>query len=74
LVTTTDDLTLLLLAAPTAMLLASLAAVRQPGSCPRRVERLSFGAAACTMRRAQQPPKGGNGIDAAIVARNRDWA
>jgi NAD(P)H-quinone oxidoreductase subunit 5 len=41
----TDNLVLILLAAPAAMLLASLAAVAQPGPRPRRVEALSVGAA-----------------------------
>jgi NAD(P)H-quinone oxidoreductase subunit 5 len=42
---TTDNLTLIMLAAPAAMLLASLAALVQPGPRPRLVERLSIGAA-----------------------------
>jgi NAD(P)H-quinone oxidoreductase subunit 5 len=42
---TVDNLTLLLLAAPAAMLLTTLAAWRQPGPRPWLVERLSVGAA-----------------------------
>jgi NAD(P)H-quinone oxidoreductase subunit 5 len=43
---TLDNSSLLLLAAPAAMLLVSLAAVRQPGPRPVLVERLGIGAAA----------------------------
>jgi NAD(P)H-quinone oxidoreductase subunit 5 len=46
---TTDNLTLLVLAAPIAMALVTLAAIREPGPRPRRVERLSVGAAAFGM-------------------------
>lgn len=46
---TTDNLALILLAAPAAMMLASVAAVRCPGSRPRLVERLGVGAAAFGM-------------------------
>jgi NAD(P)H-quinone oxidoreductase subunit 5 len=44
-----DNASLLLLAAPAAMLLVSLAAIRQPGPRPVLVERLSVGAAAFSM-------------------------
>jgi NAD(P)H-quinone oxidoreductase subunit 5 len=46
---TPDNLTLLVLAAPAAMLLVGLASLREPGPRPRFVERLSVGAAAFGM-------------------------
>jgi NAD(P)H-quinone oxidoreductase subunit 5 len=46
---TLDNTPLLLLAAPAAMLIVSLAAIRQPGPRPALVERLSIGAAAFSL-------------------------